>query len=110
MFLLNWGSSNNVRFSRTMAPPLQMLKHFKFELFFNVEPNPRIKLMAHVGSSSCQKDFNNIPKSIRVRTKVYPCSSTNYESIKSYGMEPFDSLKLLAKRKPKRSYEKTRVF
>jgi hypothetical protein len=29
-----------------MALPLQVLKHFKFKLFFNVEPNPSIESMA----------------------------------------------------------------
>jgi hypothetical protein len=64
MSLLNWSSINNVRFGRTMGPSFQVLKHSKFKLFFNVEPNPSTKLMAHVGSSSCQNVFNNIPKSI----------------------------------------------
>jgi hypothetical protein len=54
-FLLHWVFANNVGFSKTMAPPLQVSKHFKFKLFFNVEPNPSIKSMAHVGSNSTKE-------------------------------------------------------
>jgi hypothetical protein len=81
-----------------MAPPIQVLKHFKFKLFFNVEPNPNTKLMDHVGPSSCQKAYNNIPKNIRVKTKACSRSSTNFESTKSYGMEPLDFLELLLRK------------
>jgi hypothetical protein len=86
--MLNWGSTNNVGFNRTMALPLQVLKHFKFKLFFNVEPNPSIKLMAHVGSNSYQKASNNIPKSIKVGIEVCLHSSTNSESIKVMEWNP----------------------
>jgi hypothetical protein len=54
--------------------------------------------MDHVGPSSCQKAYNNIPKNIRVKTKACSRSSTNFESTKSYGMEPLDFLELLLRK------------
>jgi hypothetical protein len=93
-----------------MGLPLQVLKHFKFTLFFNVEPNPSTKLMAHVGSNSSQKNFNSIPKSIRVGIIACSHSSINSKRIKSYGTKPLDFLKLPIKKKPKIFYDKTCVF
>jgi hypothetical protein len=93
-----------------MAPPLQASKHFKFKLFFNVEPNPSIESMAHVGSSSCQGAFNNILESIKVKIEACLCSNTNPKSNGSFGMEPLDSLEPNFEKKPKRFYEKTHVF
>jgi hypothetical protein len=54
-FLLHWGSTNNVGFSKAMAPLLQVPKHFKFKLFFNVESNPSIESMADLGSNSTKE-------------------------------------------------------
>ncbi len=93
-----------------MAPPLQVLKHFKFKLCFNVKPNPNIESMAHVGSNSYQGVFNSILENIRIRIEACPCSNTNLESSRSFGMESLDFLEPLAKKKPKRFYEKTCVF
>jgi hypothetical protein len=108
--MLHWGFANNVGFSKAMAPPLQVPNHFKFKLFFNVEPNPSTESMAHVGSNSCQRVFSNIPKSIRIRTQACLCSNTNIESSKFFGMEPLNFFEPPAEKKPKRSYEKTCVF
>jgi len=107
--MLHWGFANNVGFSKAMVPPLQVPKHFKFKLFFNVEPNPSTKSMAHVGSNSCQGVFSSIPKSIRIKTEACPCSNTNLEISKSFGMEPLNSFEPFAEKKPKKSYEKTCV-
>lgn len=87
-----------------------MSKHFKFKLFFNVKPDPSAKSMAHVGSSSCQRTSNSTLESIRVKTKACACSNNNPKSNISFGMEPSDSLKPPAKKKPRRFYEKTCVF
>ncbi len=93
-----------------MAPPLHVPKHFKFKLFFSVEPNPNIEPMAHVGSSSCQGASSSKLESIRVGTKACSHSNTNLENNKSFGMEPLNSFKPFAKKKPKRFYEKNCAF
>ncbi len=58
----------------------------------------------------CRRSIWHGCKSIRVRTKACSRSSTNFESTKSYGMEPLDFLELPIEKKPMKSYEKTRVF
>ncbi len=110
VFLLHWGFANNVWVSKAMVPPLQALKHFKFKLFFNVELNHSIESMAHVGSNSYQGVFSSILESIIIIIKVCLCSSTNPKSSRSFGMESLNSLEPLVEKKPKRFYEKTRVF
>jgi hypothetical protein len=107
---LHWGSINNVGFNTTIAPPLQVLKHFKFKLFFNVEPNLSIESMTPVGSSSYQRASSSTFENIKVKTKACLHSNTNLEQIISSEMEPLDSFKPLAKKKPMRFYEKTHVF
>jgi len=87
-----------------------VLKHFKFKLFFNVEPNPNIESMAHVGSNSCQGAFSSILESIIVGTKACSHSDINLQSNRSSKLEPLDFFKPLTKKKPKRFYEKNRVF
>jgi len=82
-----------------MAPPFQVLKHFKFKLFFSAEPNPSIEPMAHIGFRSYQRAFNSTPKSIKVGIEACPHSNTNLKSIRSFEMEPLDSLKPPTKKK-----------
>jgi hypothetical protein len=108
--VLHWGSTNNVGFSKAMAPPLQVSKHFRFKLFFNVEPNLSIQSMAHVGSNSYQGVFSNILESISIGIEACPCLHTNPENNRNFGMESSNSFVPPAKKKPKRFYEKTRVF
>jgi hypothetical protein len=66
--------------------------------------------MAHVGFSSSQKAYSSTLEGIRIKTKACPCSNINPKSSRSSRMEPLDSLKPLAKKKPRRFYEKNRVF
>jgi hypothetical protein len=78
--------------------PLQVLKNFKFKLFFSSEPNVISDSLPHVAYNVQAASSSTIS-----------CSSSNNPKSRRNGKELVEFVEPL-KKKPQKSYEKTRVF